>query len=290
MNLRNRLIARIVALWALIGPLGLSVSITGQTAELDRFVGTDFSKGGFSASDWADLKRIIGKVPKGLMMEPGPWHVWKASGNGPSRYIVLLVESEVLIPGGSSACVLLFDGASKRLNSWCFQTGWRMTPDNASLTFSNDLATDLIVLHMGRFINGRDVAKEYFALGNDRLRLVRMENEKGEAVQNEYVFPNYEIGIIPAGETEGEWANMLGSADKAEVLSALVFLGGRHVTEAERHFAPGPAESKYGGLFQQLLSSPRIRELIERLSHSDNEWVREEASLAMRGPRERSLR
>jgi hypothetical protein len=142
---------------------------------------------------------------------------------------------------------------------------------------------------MVRFINGRNVAKEYFAVGGDRLRFVRMENDEGEAVQNEYVYPNFEIGIVPAGNTEEEWASMLESVDKADVLSALVFLGGRHITEPQRHFASEPAESKYAGLFRQLIGSPRIRELIARLRHSENEWVRQAALLALRGPRDRLL-
>jgi len=193
------------------------------------------------------------------------------------------------VPGGSSACVLLFDAASKRINNWCFQTGWRITLDSASFEFSTDLGSDLIVLHMARFINGRNVAKEYFAISSDRLQFVRMENDQGEAVQNEYVFPNYEIGIVPVGNTEDEWVGMLKSAEKASVLSALVFLGGRHITEPQRHFAPEAAESKYAELFQQLVGSPRVRDLIAGLSRSDNEWVRQAALLAARGPRERLL-
>jgi hypothetical protein len=42
---------------------------------------------------------------------------------------------------------------------------------------------------MAPLINGRNLAREYFAIGNDGLQVVRMENDKGEAVQNEYVFP-----------------------------------------------------------------------------------------------------
>ena len=194
-----------------------------------------------------------------------------------------------MVPGGSSACILLLDGGLQRINNWCFQTGWRITLDSASFEFSGDLGSDIIVLHMVRFINGRNVAKEYFAISGDRFRFVRMENDKGEAVQNEYVYPNFEIGIVPAGKTEGEWIEMLQSPEKANILSALVFLGGRHITEAQRRFAPEPAESKYASLFQQLIGNAKIRELISGLSNSEDEWIREAALLASRGPRERLL-
>jgi hypothetical protein len=290
MNEERWLIRRFTLVFcALVGVFGQPASIRAQTTELDRFVGRDLWKNRLPASEQARLNGVVGRVPKGVMMEPEPWRVWKTSRNGLSRYIVLLGEPEMIVPGGSSACVLLFDGASKRIRSWCFQTGWRISLDNASFEFSTDLASDVIVLHMFRFINGRNVAKEYFAVGDDRLRFVRMENDKGEAVQNEYVFPNFEIGIVPAGNTAEEWASLLDSADKADVLSALVFLGGRHITEPQRHFAPEPAESKYAGLFQQLVGSPHIREMVARLSHSDSEWVRQAALLAVREPRERLL-
>jgi len=289
MSLLCRPTHRAIILCSLIGAFGPPVSIFGQTTELDRFVGRDLWKDPLPESEQAHLNRVVGAVPKGAISEPAPWHIWKIGRNGPSRYVVLLGEPEVIVPGGSSACALLFDGALKRLSSKCFQTGWRIDLDTASLEFATDLASDVIVLHMVRFINGRNVAKGYFAVGGDRLRFVRMENDEGEAVQNEYVYPNFEIGIVPAGNTEEEWASMLESVDKADVLSALVFLGGRHITEPQRHFASEPAESKYAGLFRQLIGSPRIRELIARLRHSENEWVRQAALLALRGPRDRLL-
>lgn len=213
-----------IVLCALVSALGGPASIHAQTSELDRFVGRDLWKDRLPKSEQSRLDRVVGKVPKGDIMEPTPWHVWKTNHNGVTRYIVLLGEPEMIVPGGSSACVLLFDAASKRINNWCFQTGWRMTLDSASFEFSTDLGSDLIVLHMVRFINGRNVAKEYFAIISDRVQFVRMENDQGVAVQNEYVFPNFEIGIVPAGNTEDEWVGMLKSADKASVLSALVFL------------------------------------------------------------------
>lgn len=278
-----------IALCALVGALGVAFSANAQNSPLDPLVGRDLWKDRLPESTRLRLDRIVGKVPKGVMMEPTPWHVWKTNRNGLTRFVILLGEGEIMVPGGSSACILLLDGGLQRINNWCFQTGWRITLDSASFEFSGDLGSDIIVLHMVRFINGRNVAKEYFAISGDRFRFVRMENDKGEAVQNEYVYPNFEIGIVPAGKTEGEWIEMLQSPEKANILSALVFLGGRHITEAQRRFAPEPAESKYASLFQQLIGNAKIRELISGLSNSEDEWIREAALLASRGPRERLL-
>ncbi len=252
-------------------------------------VGRDLWKDPPTTAEQARLGELVGPIPKGFVFGPLPWQVWRIKGEGQARYVMLLGESEVIVPGGSSACVRLFDANAKSISSWSFQTGWRGSFDSASIELSNDLASDLIVLHMIRFINGRDIAKEYFAIKDDQLKFVRMESSKGEAVQNEYVYPNFEIGVVPDGIAVDQWVGLLESEDKADVLSALVFLGGRHLTEPQRTFAGEPRESRYAGLFQQLVGSPRIRELIERLSHSENEWIRQAALLATRGPRERLL-
>jgi len=260
--------------------------VHAQTTGLDRFVGRDLWKQAPSKIELGRLSEIL-KVPKGYVMEPRPWHVWRTKHGNETRYIVLLGENLREIPGGISACVELFDGVGSKIGGWCFQAGWRALFVDASIEYSADLASDLIVLQVGRVINGRDIAKEYFAISSDRLRFIRLENAKGDAVQNEYVFSNAEIGIAPDANAVDDWARLLESQDKSDVLAALVFLGGRHLTEPERHLLPEPQEGRYGELFRQLLDSPRILALIARLGTSENQWIAQAAALAARGPRER---
>jgi hypothetical protein len=145
------------------------------------------------------------------------------------------------------------------------------------------------VVRTAPVINGRDVAKEYFSFGDDRLRVVRLEDSKGAAVQNDYIFQNSEIGIVPSAQTVQDWAGLLRSEDKADVLSALVFLGGRHLDEQERMALPEPHESKYAALFQELLADVTIRGLIAQLGTSRDPWIRDAAILASRGPRQRRI-
>ncbi len=263
-------------------------AVYAQKTELDSFVGKDLWKRQLRRGDERQLDRIVGTVPKGFFYEPLPWHVWRINGSSRARYAVLLIESELTVPGGSSACIQLFDAASKRIESWSFHTGWRTTPVSASIEYSKGLKSDLIVLYMTPFVGGR-VAKEYFAVDDDKLKFIRMEDDKGKVVQNEYVYPNMEIGIVPESKSTDEWVSMLESKSKADMLSALEFLGGRHFTEPERHFVSEPQTSEYADLFRQLLGNPRIHELIERLTHSEDEWVRQAALLASRGPRDRLL-
>ncbi len=107
----------------------------------------EFWKDPLPGSDRARLNEIIGVVPK-AGMEPPPWHIWKTSRDNLKRYIVLLGKPLLSTPGGSSACALLFDGELRRVNRWCFQTGWRITLESASLEFSDDLASDMLALHV----------------------------------------------------------------------------------------------------------------------------------------------
>jgi hypothetical protein len=74
---------------------------------------------------------------------------------------------------------------------------------------------------------------------------------------------------------------LLESLDKTAALSALTFLGGRHIDELQLRSFPETHESKYAVLFQELLGSTRIREIIHHLCSSDNEWIREAATAGL---------
>src|SRR5881394_2958000 len=154
-----------------------------------------------------------------------PWKSWKIEGD-PERRVALSVFSLGIIPSGSSARIELSDSTGKRIDDAAFQTGWRGDPNEATYDFSQELAEPVVVIHMQRYINGRDIRKEYFAVGADRIRFVRMENAKGEIFQNEYIYPNYEVGLAPGAKTVAEWIALLESKRAADVLSALIFLGG----------------------------------------------------------------
>lgn len=193
------------------------------------------------------------------------------------------------IPGGATARVQLLDDTLKTVSDWSFQAGWRILLEDATFEYSAELGSYLIILHTSPVINGANVAKEYFSVSGDRLRLVRIENDKGRAVQNEYVFPNCEIGIVPEAKTTSQWAALLESADRTDVLSALVFLGGRHLASPERRFLKEPKESKYARLFRELAENTQVQDLIRQLEMSDNEWIRQAATLAARGPYDRPI-
>ncbi len=131
---------------------------------------------------------------------------------------------------------------------------------------------------MERAINGRNIAREYYSLSNNQLRLVRLEDDKGNVIHNAYTLPTYTIGVVPAAKTIREFTQMLDSADKAEVLEALGFLGARHFDDF-----PGSTEhSEHAQFVQVLTESQQIRAIILHLAKSPHPWIREAGALATR--------
>jgi hypothetical protein len=253
-----------------------------QSTWLDPFVGIDLWK--TTPAERSRIQQIFETPPQGVVVPPKPWHVWRTDRSGQPRDVVLLGERMLSRPGGSSACIQLFDAGAKKIGSWSFHTGWRIDLMTASIEYSSDLASDLVILHA--VSDGAVHLIEYFAVSRDRVRFVRMENAEGAQVQNEYVYLNDEIGIMPEANTTFQWSQLLESDDKADVLSALVFLSGKHSDDPQRRPLPGPRlippphESKYVDLYYELLKNERIREQIRRLGTSDNSWIREAAALA----------
>ncbi len=274
----------VVAASAVAGALLLSA----QTTELDPYVGRDLWSAKLSLADNERLARIIGPVPRGFMLSPWPWHIWKPRPTGVSRFVVVLGETEQIVPGGSSACVYLLDAGLQYIGSWCFQAGWRMGFRRVSFEYSQALDSELLIFEMFPYVNGRDIRKEVFSLKADSLKFIRLEDSRGNAVQNDSVFANYEIGFLPPSQSPQDAVAMLESADKSDVLFALMLLGGRYVPESERR-GLDRMESRHAERFRAWIAVPRIRKLIEELCNSEDVWIRQAAELAARDPLERPI-
>lgn len=253
-----------------------SVALSAQLTHLDFFDGRNLWKERPTENEQALLDRYTGPVPKGFLDRPRPWRVWKRTRNGKARFVMLLGESLFIIPGGSSACIQVFDETATRLGSWSFQAGWRIELTDASIEYSPRLASDVVILHTSAVINGRDVAKQYYAVREDRLSLVRLEDAAGKATNNEYRYPSAEIGQFPDAKTVEAWLALLQSKDPVDVLAALIFLGGKH-----RPRSVGEPTSAHAELYLRLISSEPIRRQITQLQSASDEWIARSAQLAV---------
>ncbi len=145
--------------------LASNTALQAQAMRLDALVGKDLWKQAPSIDEQRYHAKILGRIPSGFDAKPIPWHVWKTNHDRRTRYIILLGEPLVIVPGGSSACVKILDGAATKVGSWSFQTGWRLSLRDARIQYDADLGSHLLVLDTVRYVNGRNVAKEYFADG-----------------------------------------------------------------------------------------------------------------------------
>lgn len=267
---------------------GLPSLLLAQSNPLDPFVGRDLWTDRPSASDQARLDAFLGIKTTGTIAADTafPWRIWKRAGSSRSRYIVLMVAPVIWIPGGSAAAIRYYDEKATLFKEWRFPVGWRISPDRAFLDFSPALGTDLLTLEMTRFVNGRYIKREYYSLTDQSVRLVRLENEEGQAVSNVYYMLTYEIGPRPvAASTDEEWARKLESADKPVVLEALTFLGARHFGD----FSGAQGKGEFADMVERVLTSERIQQIVAQLSESGNEWIRQAAKLAESPVRKRPI-
>jgi hypothetical protein len=136
------------------------------------------------------------------------------------------------------------------------------------------------------FINCRPIARQYYRRLGDRLVLVRLEDDQGRYARNIYEAPNHTIGPKIPRRNAADWEASLSSTDPAEVLWALVWIGGRHADTSA--FSPGvrletPEDAK---AVAEVRQRPGVQKRIAELTLSSNPWIREAAQAVAPGKEE----
>lgn len=238
---------------------------------LESFVGRDLR--GISDDQARSLQSFIHKQAKSPS-DHSPWYVWRTGDTNRSHYVVLEKQISLRIPGASSVMIHLLDQTGRRVNSWAVQTGWRMTPCDALLTASEDLATDMLAI-VSEAVGWTN--RLFFALSGDKLDLVRMEDADANLVRNDYKHPNFTIGASVEGVTEKEWIAWLGSKDPVDVLRALVFLSGVHMDPDRPETEVAHEDLAQARVFRSLQTNAVVRRLLEQHRRSAVKWIREAA-------------
>jgi len=259
--------------------IGVSTPVLAQSAILQPLAGKNLQK--ISRDKLASLRKLL--ADKGVESRHdiffSPWHVWATSRSLPERFLVFEGQPLYTIPGASSARIHAFDASNRKLKQWDFSTGWRIDLNHASMSYSDDLAAHLITIESSREINGRDVAKQYFTFTKDRLRFLRMEDSKGHILSNNYEYPNHTLGVVPEAKSHEDWAELLSSNSRSDVLSALTFLGGRHLDLRRRE--PVYVENiEQARMVKELRIDKSIGKLVRLQAKSDFKWIAEAAGLA----------
>jgi len=210
-----------------------------------------------------------------------------SDSKGQPRY-ALIEESPLLsIPGNSGVSIHVFTQDGALIRSSDFETGWRIAVTGIRVVYLPQISRKAVEVRSEPVINGRDVARQFYALVNDDVLLIRLEDKAGHLIRNAYGAPNHTFGFTITGRLANDWENALHSADPAEVLATLTWLSGTHLDPVEPlPVAPtGWPDVSHEDISEaRLAGDVRTREGVQRqlkaLLLSQNLWLRQAAKLA----------
>jgi len=271
----------------------LEVPING----LEAYVGKDLRQ--LEEEDFREfartVKAITGKKPKYKEWSSlAPWWV-KEFHAGSARWMFLEAYPGYDIPDISAGRVHIFGRNWKRIGKQAFSTGYRFFLNEAKIVTNKTLDQDLLVIQItssGPFlVRGKqkkpafeqgDYQRQYYALRGDRLVLVRLEDNEGRLVRNHYRWSAPPKGPPVPKRTKTDWIQSLDSPVPIEQLATLVWLSGLHLASAEPRDKNVNQESvKDSALFEAVRDSPRTKEIIRRLTGSEQPWVKKYAKFAL---------
>ena len=202
---------------------------------------------------------------------------------GQDYHLLVGVGHPPVVPSASRLYFLLFDLNGNQVDSEMFDAGWRIDLSDANVRVSNEIGREIVEVSSVNVVRGTYAEKQTYALVGTSFELVRLENEKGQVVRNDYYAPNMRIGPDIKNWSSIEWKNSLFPSDPAKVLASLTWLNGVHINPGRPPYDYGriPYEDMAeAALNDQLRSDKEIKNLIDGLLNSKNKWVREAARLS----------
>lgn len=202
-------------------------------------------------------------------------------------YALIGMIQPLVVPDNCGWQIQLFDLQGKFIKSISFNSGWRIGLNSVKVEFIPELDRNVIVVESHQDVNGRDVKKQYYGLVNEDVLLIRLENSKGEPIQNRYHAPNHTIGAIPSQVSEKQWLNSLGSNDIVEVLAALTWVGGQHINLNKppfNYFKYGLGEYETSYEIEKVANvraNSNIKHKILEFTQSENKWLRDSANFTL---------
>ena len=202
------------------------------------------------------------------------------TSDGEPRYVLVEESPLIMIPGDSRLRTSLFTTDGTLLSSSEFAAGWRIAISGITFIEVNGIKGEVLQVESYPMINGADVAKQYYSLVADEMRLIRLEDSRGLLTPNVYRTPNHTIGFTHIGRSADDWGKALTSSDTAEVLAALTWVGGEHLSIGEG--VPDYAHEyvSEAQLAEVARARSAVKQAVNELEQSDNPWVREAAVAA----------
>ncbi|HKV32763.1 MAG TPA: hypothetical protein VJP89_00430 [Pyrinomonadaceae bacterium] len=195
---------------------------------------------------------------------------------GEKHYILVEDGTPEIIPAQARIRVHLFDTKGRILSKDNFAAGWRTVLTAFRVRKLSVLDSEALIVDTD-YCFGGSPAQQYYAVVGDRLMLVYLE-QAGRFELNKYSYQNLTIGP-QLSRSAGDWEKALSSAHEAEVLSALLWLGGDHWNGQPWPYNEDEADAKKVSL---LRSRDAVRKRLLTLSESDNPWIVAAAGSALK--------
>jgi hypothetical protein len=187
---------------------------------------------------------------------------------GEKRYVFVEEAPMVIVPGNTTLRVHVFDLTGRLLNAQEFNAGYRQLVKSMQVRENVFLETHGLVVNTG-YVFTQHESHSFYVLIDNELTLVYLELD-GSFYPNNYQSPHMTVGPISPRSVD-EWEKALTSGDNAEMLSALVWFGGRHWEDEPPPYDQDKLESEKLLL---LRSREVVRNRIEELSKSENLWIK----------------
>ena len=199
--------------------------------------------------------------------------------SGEERYVLVEESPLVFIPGDSRLQISVFDLHGKLLDSSEFGAGWRIAL-SAFRFLQVKEAGEVLEINSTPFINGADVRMQYYALINDKMRLIRLEDSNGKLHINHYGAPNHTIGFTEVGRSAEDWEKSLITKDEAQSLATLTWLGGFHFNADADVSGDWHEDLAEARLVEEVRKRPAVKKIVNSLKDANNPWLREAARSA----------
>lgn len=221
------------------------------------------------------FEKLSGKEINPVKYKVRPWWVSKYR-NGKVRW-VLFEGYEGLNSTSDESCARIhcFDDNWKYLySSDAFRTGHANSLHEAIILPEPTLGTDVLIIHTFYIY-------QWYAIFDDHIALIRMEDKERNVVRNSYCKEPSEGPNIP-DRTAEQWKQSLDSENPCEVLETLVWLSGCHFpSNIERRPNLSQESVEDARLFESVINSPEVQQKLSRLSNSPNVWIKQAAEMAL---------
>ena len=232
------------------------------------------------------LRTLAGKDE--YWRDPGdgaPHRVYRVN-SGAVRWVLVVSYEGFEVPGVSWLAAHLFDADWRQISVANFPTGYRISLFDVWQERVLALPDPVLAVRLGSIGSFGDFTyrqRQYYAVRDDRLALVRIENEGGAATRGSFAAAHPWTGPEPLRRTTAQWIESLSSPNTADVLETLTWLGGRHLPADKPRQANVNEESvEDSKAWESVRDDPRTRSALDALAKSPDRWIREAAALVLR--------